>query len=273
MQSVATRWRSLRLRLVSAIVAIPLLVGITLVGDVLFLLAIVVISLWALTEWFDLLERAGHRPFSALGLVAGTAILVGAYFGGSYEAPILAATGALALIGVGLRRQPHGTISDWSLTLAGVVYCALFLSYFVLLRRLPNGELWVILVLLGTFATDSAAFFIGGRYGTRQLSPEISPSKTVEGAVAGFIAAVATYGVLAYGGGLIDNWAHAVLLGAVAGIATQLGDLAESAFKRSLHAKDAGATIPGHGGMLDRLDSLVLAGVVVYYFIILLRIA
>lgn len=269
----ATNWRSLRLRLVSAIVAIPLLLALTLAGDVWFLAAVAAAGLWALTEWYGLLEQGGHRPFSVVGLIGATALLVDVYFGSQQSVAILVTTGIAALIGVALRTEPGDAISDWALTLGGIVYCSLLLSFFLLLRALPSGDGWVLAVLLGTFATDSAAFFVGRSIGRRKLAPNISPGKTVEGAIGGLIASIASYLFLTLAAGLLTNWLHAVVLGVVVGMTTQLGDLAESAFKRSVRAKDASATIPGHGGMLDRIDSLVVAGVVVYYLLQILRVA
>jgi phosphatidate cytidylyltransferase len=149
--------------------------------------------------------------------------------------------------------------------IAGPLYLGATLAHAVLLRRLEEGAEMLLLALLSTFAVDTAAYFVGRTLGRRKLAPTISPGKTWEGAVGGLLAGMATPIALAYLLGLpLAPW-RAAAMGATLGIVGQAGDLVESALKRAHQAKDAGGLIPGHGGLLDRLDSIVYNLVVVYH--------
>jgi phosphatidate cytidylyltransferase len=131
-----------------------------------------------------------------------------------------------------------------------------------------EGRNLVFLTLFTTFASDTAAFFVGRAVGKHKLAPDISPAKTWEGAVAGGAGAIliSLFFILPTPLSLPLTWWQAALLGLLVSIFGQLGDLAESLFKRNMGVKDSGTFLPGHGGLLDRLDSIVFAGVVVYYY-------
>jgi len=127
------------------------------------------------------------------------------------------------------------------------------------------GRDWVLLALFATFAVDTTAYFIGRAWGRHKMAPTISPGKTWEGAVGGLVGAIVAVIALAL---LLDidiSYSEMVILGFLIAVFAQLGDLAESKLKRSMGVKEAGNLIPGHGGILDRLDSIVFTGVVVYY--------
>jgi phosphatidate cytidylyltransferase len=150
--------------------------------------------------------------------------------------------------------------------LLGFLYVAVFLAHFILLREFPSGPLWVLFTLAAVFAGDTTAFYIGRAYGRKKLAPAISPGKTVEGgfgAVAGSAA-----GALLFKGLFFPQipFLHALILGLGAGAIGQLGDLWESVLKRSARVKDSGTLIPGHGGLLDRIDAVLFAGPFVYYY-------
>jgi phosphatidate cytidylyltransferase len=154
--------------------------------------------------------------------------------------------------------------------MAGILYVGWLLSYLVALRGLDNGRNWVFFALFTTFASDTAAFFVGRALGKRRLAPQISPGKTWEGAIGGVFGAiiVSLFFILPTPLTLHLNWGQAILLGLLVSIFGQLGDLVESLFKRNMGAKDSGRLLPGHGGMLDRMDSIIFAGIVVYYYVI-----
>jgi phosphatidate cytidylyltransferase len=174
----------------------------------------------------------------------------------------------LPLIWLLLKRQKEGAVAGWVWTVAGVLYIGWLLGYMVALRGLEEGRNWVFLTLLCTFASDTAAFFTGRALGRHKLAPDISPGKTKEGTIGGIIGAVlmALLFVQPSPLSLPVAWWQAVAVGFLVSAFGQLGDLAESLFKRNMGVKDSGAALPGHGGFLDRLDSLIFAGVVVYYF-------
>ena len=152
--------------------------------------------------------------------------------------------------------------------LAIVAYAGGLLLHVPLLRALEQGREWVLFMLLVTFATDTAAYFVGRAVGRTPLARTISPSKTWEGAAGGMLGAVAAAVLANYALGLNVLLIEALILGLLVGVVGQLGDLAESRIKRLGDVKDSGNMIPGHGGLLDRLDSIVLNVLVAYYFII-----
>ena len=141
------------------------------------------------------------------------------------------------------------------------------LSHWILLMNSDEwaGRDWVLLTLLSTFAVDTTAYFVGRAWGRHKMAPTVSPGKTWEGAAGGMVGAIAASIVLSLALGITVAYWEIAFLGFLIGIFAQLGDLAESKLKRSTGIKEAGNLIPGHGGILDRLDSVVFTGVVVYY--------
>ena len=158
---------------------------------------------------------------------------------------------------------------DWSLTLAIAVYLGWPLSLLPLLRGyqigISNGFWWILTALLCVWGFDTGAFFSGHFFGRHKLAPNISPGKTWEGVVGGLIISIAAALLLTVRP-LGVPWYLAILLGGLIALAAMLGDLAESLIKRQTHVKDSGNFMPGHGGMLDRIDSLIFAVIVVYLF-------
>ena len=155
--------------------------------------------------------------------------------------------------------------------LLGFLYISFFLAHFILLRKLPSGSFWVLFTLVAVYFGDTAAFYVGRSWGRKKLAPAISPGKTVEG---GFGAAGGSIaGALLFKGLFFPELAllHALVLGLGVGVFGQLGDLWESVLKRSAQVKDSGTLIPGHGGLLDRVDSVLFAGPFVYYYVWIAR--
>jgi phosphatidate cytidylyltransferase len=167
-------------------------------------------------------------------------------------------------------RDPAAT--DFAVTVGGIVYLGWIGSYLIELRNLDNGLWWLLLVLPSVWFADSAAYFIGSRFGKHRLSPRLSPRKTWEGYWGGV-----AFGTLG-GAGLAVlwhslgspavTWWQGALLGAFLSILTTLGDLGESMIKRQAGVKDSSNIIPGHGGVLDRMDSWLWAGALGYFFIV-----
>lgn len=272
------------LRLASAFVGIPIVIGALWAGAPwLSVLAAVLASLGAV-EFYRMAERRGARPATALGVIWALAFVVSGHSDDyvSYQTTLVAlGGGALALAWHMARRLVQGraegdeeaeqdsfgdTLADWGNTAAGAIYTGWTLSLFLRLRAGDDGLEWVLLAVLATFATDTGAFLVGRAMGRRRMAPRISPGKTWEGAVGGWLAGVGAVVGLAV---LLDmplTQLEAIALGALVGVAAQVGDLVESMLKRSAGVKDSGTLIPGHGGVLDRLDSVVFAIVVVYHF-------
>jgi phosphatidate cytidylyltransferase len=155
--------------------------------------------------------------------------------------------------------------SNWAMTVAGIIYLGLLLSTFVALRERANGFWWVLLAFSLTWIIDAAAYFVGRAFGRHQWWPRLSPKKTWEGLIGGSVAGIIAAPLLGMWWLGLNPW-WGLLLGMLAIIAAPLGDLAVSLFKRMAQAKDSGNLIPGHGGLLDRLDSLLFMFPVVACF-------
>ncbi len=254
----------LRYRLASAIVLIPVIVGSVILGGLVFLALVVALVLLAAFEFYQMAEHAGYQPNFLLGLALIALLLLDAFLGTQASRTILMAGVVLALT-VSIFRHGEGWILGWALTFAGVLYIGVLGAHFLLIRRLPDGQLWTAIVLLGAWATDTFAYMAGTNWGRHGFFTSISPKKTWEGAIGGEVACIVSIFILGVVAGL--PWWHSLILGVGVGIASTIGDLAESVIKRQLGAKDSGALVPGHGGLLDRTDSLFFAAVFGYYYL------
>ncbi len=247
-------------RLLTAAVGIPLILIATLYSpDWLFAFIVAVFAALALEEFLELGAKRGGDRTGRWFLVPGAIVTI-AFFGGPEWVLTVITFAALLLMGVSVFAGRLDTaLGRVGFALAGLVYCSVTLGFLVLLAR----EL-VILLFAIIWAGDSAAYYGGRAFGRHALAPRVSPKKTVEGAVAGLVASVVA-------GIAIGVWwlgESAVTLGVVAAIvaaAGQIGDLAESVLKRSAGVKDSSSILPGHGGILDRLDSLFFAAPVLYW--------
>jgi len=285
----------MKLRVLTAVVGIPLLLAFiyfdfgweTSWFDRVPLLALLVGAAAALGAWefFRLGSHSGARPMAAFGAVCAVLFVVAALFNGERAsspdaarhvdwgiAALLAASVDLPLVWLTIFRR-EVALESWSWTVAGILYAGWMMGHWVMLRQLDDGRELVIMAVFSTFACDTAAYFVGRAWGRRRMTPRISPNKTWEGAAAGLAGAVAAAVALRYllnlgGWSLPLSYPEAAGLGALIGVVSQLGDLAESLLKRRAGVKDSGALLPGHGGLLDRIDSLVFTGVIVYYFVI-----
>lgn len=262
----------LRARLATAAVAIPLLL-LVILAPVSWPLATLVFAagVVGLTE-IAVICFASRRSEQVLTVALGSLVLLGAMPGpGVWLAAALSTAVAAGLTWVlAARGDFEAGLRDLGLAVLGALYVALLLPHFVWLHRIPEqGAYWVIFVLAIGMVGDTAGYFVGRAWGRHQLAPRVSPKKSVEGAVAIFLASVAT--------GYVCHLVllrsvpveHVLVLAAAMGIVGQIGDLCESLFKRAFGVKDSGWIIPGHGGVLDRIDSLLFPAIVVYYYVIL----
>ncbi|MCK4241924.1 MAG: CDP-archaeol synthase [Dehalococcoidia bacterium] len=263
----------IRQRVLSALVLILVIfIAVWFGGPFYYLLLALVAALGAL-EFFGILGLSYRHPLTVFGLLCVLLLIVSAYykepetFEDPYTAPIMAGAVVFSLIWL-LSRRAGNALVNWVWTLAGIIYIGWMLSHFIPLRALDDGREWVLFLLFATFATDTAAFFCGRAWGKRSLAPVISPGKTWEGALGGLLAAIAASLILATILNLPIPYWQVTILGILIGIFAQLGDLSESLLKRSAGVKESGTLIPGHGGLLDRLDSVVFTVVVVYYYVI-----
>ena len=255
---------AITLRLLTAAVGIPLLLLLVLVGGPLYTAVVAAALALGFIEFARALAL-GRTALSAAGAITVAALAVAAHGGGGALVAVLSAGVVASLVALVAHGEPPASLTPWALTLAGVLYAGLLGQHAIGLRILPDGRDWVLFALFTTFATDTGAYAIGRALGRHKLAPRLSPGKTVEGAAGGLIAGAAAAAALNAALDLGQPPAAILVLGMAAAVAAQLGDLAESLIKRAAGVKDMGTIIPGHGGVLDRLDSLLFVLPLVYY--------
>jgi phosphatidate cytidylyltransferase len=251
-------------RILVAVAGLPIVLGAAWLGGWALLALAAVAACVALHELFVVARRL--RPL-ALAAYAGTvATLLGVELGGvqwlGLGVPVAL---ALAFVFAAVADTSQSNTVAVAVTLLGVVWITVGLAHLVLVRELPeDGRLAIFVVLLTVFATDTAAYLFGRAFGRRKLAPRVSPGKTWEGFAAGVVAGIFVSWVALYEEELLSTW-QALLLGVIVVVAATVGDLLESLVKRDLDVKDTGRILAGHGGVLDRIDSLLLAGPAAYY--------
>lgn len=271
----------MRQRALTAAVLVPVLLGVLALGGMALAGAIAVITALAAREAFALLRASGLPTVSLLGTMLALVVVLDAAF-----PDVLEGSGIL-LFGIGVvlvavaafaRPDPRDGLIAWMATVFGASYVSL-LAFVV---RLGNGAPdvpntaplaalepergWILLLVLAVWAYDTGAYLVGRQFGRARFLAHISPSKTYAGLVGGIVATTAVVAALLVGLGQ-EPW-HALALGPLTALAAQAGDLAESMLKRAAGAKDSGSLIPGHGGILDRVDSFLFAAPVVTLYVV-----
>lgn len=262
----------LRTRALSAVVLIPLVAGATYAGG--WVLAGVVFLAVALAarELLSLMGEAGYRPSLLVCVVVMAAFLVSARFPDAHLTGLVLAAAVILTLIWQLLRPPEGQPTEsWALTLGAAIWLGWLGSFFVQVRDLSPafglglGTRWLVLVFLVTWINDSAAYFVGKAVGRHPCCPYLSPKKTWEGTIGGWFGGLAATALLGYW--LVDlPWIHGLVLGALLATVAPFGDLAKSMVKRQMKVKDFSSLIPGHGGMFDRIDSLLFVAPVAYYY-------
>ncbi len=260
----------LKKRVITALWGIPLLIAIIwFSGELGFTTLVAICGVLAIFEFYRMVTAAKVPPLTYFGLIWTLLFILSPHFDYNLLTPLLLASAViLPLIWLLLRRQKEEAFISWAWTIAGILYVGWLLSYLVALRGVDAGRDWVLFALFTTFGSDTTAFFAGQALGRHKLAPHISPGKTWEGAIAGVLGAIIVSLLLVTILDLPLSYGQAMLLGLLVSILGQLGDLTESLFKRKMGVKDSGKLLPGHGGILDRIDSVVFAGIVVYYYVI-----
>ena len=275
--------RDFGVRTVTAIVIGIVLIGADLWGIVPWAVAIAAIAAFCAAEYYAFMRTEHRKPNEVFGVIASAVMPLATAI---YATRMLVGTGASSsseLGAVGLTAVTSGLVlaallwnvafrqvsaSDTNTTVFGAVYTGFTLSHLVLIRALDSGAELVLITLFSVWAMDSFAYLVGSAFGTHPLSPRISPRKSWEGFIAG---TAGTIGIWILGWWLlrpeIPFWWF-ILTGVVAAVAALFGDLTESRLKREVNVKDSGHLLPGHGGFLDRFDSLVLVAIVVYYMLL-----
>ena len=259
----------LRQRFLVAVIGLPLLIAAIWFGNPWFALFIAAIASLAGYEFYRMAGQAKTQPITYFGIVVILFLIISPCFTNAATKSFLITSAILiSLIWLLFRSPREQAFHNWAWTMAGILYVGWTFSYWTDIMNLETGREWVFLAMFVVVANDTSAFFVGRSLGKRSMFPAVSPNKTWGGAVGGLLASVLFCLIFAIVFSLpVDYW-QMVLLGCIISIFAQIGDLVESLLKRNAGVKDSSKLIPGHGGFLDRIDSYIFNGVVVYYCVV-----
>ena len=256
---------------ITGIVLAGLAVGAILIGPGAFAIFAGIVVLFAQGEFYLAMQKRHYQPATALGLVSGALVLGAGYYRG--ENAMLAIV-ALSLFATFLWymtvpvQHRRNLVSNIAITVLGVVYIPLLAAYALAVLKLPDGEGLTLSIIGLTFVYDTAAFGVGYFWGSRPLAPNISPKKSWEGAIGATLVVIAvSVGVVGSSVTLLDTIGRSVGLAVVVALFAPLGDLAESLLKRDLEIKDMGGILPGHGGVMDRIDSVLFVAPAAFIYL------
>lgn len=255
-------------RVLSAIIGIPLLIWLSSLGGLPWLLTVGTVATIGIGEMFNIVDKIGQQPLRFLGWISVVVIFLQNYLAPEHQALVIAIIISIHILTIVFG---YGKIqlADIGTSIFAITYVGWFMSHLYLLRILPNGFSWVLFVFLANWATDTAAYFVGRTFGKHKLAPLVSPNKTIEGSLGGIAGGILVAILFPQLAPNVPQGAvyPLLILGILISVLGQLGDLAESAMKRKANIKDSGNIIPGHGGILDRFDSILLTVPLAYYYI------
>lgn len=254
-------------RIISAAVLVAIIIA-TIISRWFFSITIMFFIILGLYEFFTMLEKKGINIYKyfgiGMGMVIPLSIILRFELTKKWELFFIVLMLLFLILMQFKRRKNSGVVVDISTTLFGILYVSWFLSFLIKIRFMPNGAGLLAAVLLMTKLGDIGAYLVGSRYGKTPLMPRISPKKTVEGAIGGLFFSV--LGALASRAFLNFNYLHLAIIGVALSVLGQLGDLSESLIKRDCAVKDSGNILPGMGGVLDELDSLLFTAPAFYFY-------
>ncbi|MDK2798544.1 MAG: phosphatidate cytidylyltransferase [Clostridiales bacterium] len=256
-------------RIISAVVGVILLICIVISDKIVINIGVAAISMIALYELFSAVKCEKNLPLMGISWLGAIVISFSNFI--RQELIMILIYGYILLLFL-FYLIFHSTIrfSRIAINFFALIYIPYFLSHIIFTRGLNNGNVLVWLIFLGAWTTDTFAFFVGTFVGKRKLWPEVSPKKTIEGAIGGIMGcglSFLLYGYLLHIWGNYNiNYANLFILGLLCSFIAQIGDLSASIIKRQYHIKDFGKIMPGHGGVLDRFDSIIFVAPLVYYF-------
>lgn len=269
----------MKTRIISAAVAIVLLAAILYLGSTAVGIAVFVLAVVGVFEFYRALSKSGYKPVYALGMAACLPLLYPAF--SDSIADITQNAGLIigiptflltvVLLCILIFSDGKYKVADISVTLFGAFYVAFLISFITLTRKLDNGYLYIWMIFIGALMTDTFAYFTGVAIGKTKILPKVSPKKTLEGSIGGIIGCI--FVMMLFGYYFRDvlgiQLYHFAILGTICSVVSQLGDWAASAIKRQAGIKDYGKIMPGHGGVLDRVDSVLFVAPVVYIYLTL----
>ena len=267
-------WRPspLMVRILSAIVILAFVIGLVFAGLYGVYALVLILGGLALYEFIGLSDRMGSRapvwllfPLGAFFAFSGTVLR---QIDLALVLSLALVAGLAAFLVVPGRRQGLGR---WAMGVTGALYIGMPFNYYLLLyTSKPNGLVWTLFTILAVVTSDAAALLVGSRIGRHPFFTNISPNKTVEGAIAGVVGAILVM-LIGVSGVLGLSPVHAIVLGFLVGTSAEVGDLVESQMKRIAEVKDSSHLIPGHGGVLDRIDSILFPPILVYLYVTVLH--
>ena len=266
---------SLKSRLLTSVIGIPIIILILLAPKSVITFVVMIVSLIGMHEYYKTTGLSEYKNLCVMGYIAAIVISVGLKLSVASSLTLVYLY-VVALFLLMLFSNRTISIKHLGELLFGLVYIPYFLSHIIYIHSLDFGRFYVWLVFIGAFMSDSCAYFVGSYLGKHKLCPDISPKKTVEGAIGGVIGSGVSfviYGIIVntlFTSYLIGGSFNLILLfvlGIIASIVSQIGDLTASAIKRQFGIKDFGNIFPGHGGMLDRCDSIILVAPIIFLFL------
>lgn len=253
-------------RYLGAAMIAPFIIFIFLGGIYLkgFVFVISMIGLW---EFYRALKEKNLKPIKSVGYIL---LIIYYLLNNNFELMMYILVAAVFILLIVPVINLEYSFIDVAVTLLGVIYCGILFSFVYLVNAKPSGHYLVWIIFIGSWLSDTAAFYSGKLFGKHKLSPKVSPKKTIEGSVGGLIGATIFTGIF---GVVIQNYINIMpiynyfIIGALCGLFGQLGDLVASSIKRYVEIKDYSNLIPGHGGILDRFDSIIFSATVVFYYL------
>lgn len=266
---------SMKQRIITAMVCLPLL-GLLFFPTPVIVLVVMAAGLVGMYEYYQAIGLLEKKTLCLMGYLATVVIPLGIYYL-TDTALVLVYLYVVALFVLMLSGKEQVTFKDIALLAMGLIYIPYFLSHIIYIRDLELGNIYIWLVFVGAFLTDSCAYFVGCAVGGRKLCPTISPKKTVAGAIGGVVGcglSFILFGVIVntfFAGSLQGerlSLGLLFLLGLVTSVVSQIGDLVASMLKRQCGIKDFGTLLPGHGGILDRCDSIIMVAPIIFLFLL-----
>lgn len=260
----------MRQRIITGLIGGVAVILLLVSGLNIIRIAVALVSLYALHEMYCAVSVKNNTALYVTGMLFSAALIVTETFFSAYTMPLMFFY-VILLFFVMLANHKTVKTSDVAVCLFMTVYIIYTMSHISSVRAMDYGRFAIFLIFIGAFATDTFAYFVGVTCGRKKLCPEISPKKTVEGAVGGLLGGVLCFVVTGivfkYAFSIEVNFVYMSILGLLCGILSEIGDLAASVIKRQYGIKDYGNLLPGHGGIMDRLDSVIFVAPVVYHFL------
>jgi phosphatidate cytidylyltransferase len=258
----------LRQRVITTVIGLPFLIAAIWFGTPWFSIVVAAVAIASGIEFYRMAGQKKIAPLTGAGIIAILLLVASPHCPYISIKPVLISLIiVVSLLWILFKSPGEKSFNNWAWTIAGIFYVGWTMSYWIELRTMEMGKIWVFWLLLIIVASDTCAYFIGRAIGKHHLIPSISPKKTWEGSIGGLLCSIIIALIFGIVFSLPMPYWQMIVLGAIINIFTQLGDFVESLLKRNIGVKDSSKLIPGHGGVLDRMDSFILTGIVAYYYI------